>query len=92
MANHKSALKRHRQSVKRRQRNLAIKTHVRHLIRSVRQAAASQDGSTAGQLLAEASKALDKAATKGVYHRNAAARRIARLSRAVSRLTAASGS
>lgn len=90
MANHASALKRHKQSVKRRQQNLAIKTRVRHLVRAVRVAVDSNDSTAARGKLAEATRALAKAASKGVFHRNAASRRIARLSRAVARLNAAS--
>jgi len=83
VANHPSALKRHRQSEKRRQRNQAIKSHLRHMLREVRAAAAGGDGKTATQLLATATRALDKAVTKGVLHRNNAARRISRLAHAV---------
>lgn len=88
MANHPSALKRHRQSEKRRRRNHAIKTQLRHLVRGVRAAVAAKDGGAASETLARATRALDKAATKGVVHRNNASRRIARLTRAVHQLTA----
>lgn len=87
MANHKSALKRHRQSLVRRSRNNAVKTRARHLIRSVRQAIGSKDGTAARERLAEAARALDKAAAKGVLHRNGVARRISRLTRAVNALS-----
>jgi small subunit ribosomal protein S20 len=90
VANHASAVKRHKQSVRRRQRNLAIKTKVRHLVRAVRSAIDSKDLDLAQRKLAAATSELAKAAGKGVYHRNAAARRAGRLSRAVARLTAAS--
>lgn len=90
MANHASAIKRHKQSLKRRQRNMAIKTRVRHLVRAVRRAVDARDGDAAQARLTEASRVIAKAASKGVYHQNAASRRIARLSRAVARLTAAS--
>lgn len=88
MANHASAIKRHKQSLKRRQRNLAVKTRVRHLIRAVRAAVDSNNPDAARTTLADATRALAKAASKGVYHPNAASRRIARLSRAVHRLSA----
>jgi small subunit ribosomal protein S20 len=87
VANHPSALKRHRQSEKRRQRNQAIKTHLRRLVRDVRSALAANDADSATKLLASASRAIDKAATKGVLHRNNASRKIARLARAVSQRT-----
>ena len=86
MANHPSALKRHRQSEKRRLRNRALKTHLRHLVRAVRTAVASRDPAAAAQTLARASRELDKAVTKGVVHRNSAARKISRLARAVGAL------
>ncbi|HZP40143.1 MAG TPA: 30S ribosomal protein S20 [Candidatus Binatia bacterium] len=89
MANHPSALKRHRQSEKRRLRNQAIKTRLRHLVREVRTALSARDADAAAKTLATAARALDKAVTKGVLHRNSASRKIARLARAVSQLPAA---
>jgi len=86
VANHPSALKRHRQSEKRRLRNRAIKSRLRHLVRAVRSAITSKDADAATKTLAGASRALDKAVTKGVLHRNNAARRISRLAHAVSEL------
>lgn len=88
MANHPSALKRHRQSEKRRQRNGAIRSRLRRLVRAVRSAIDSRDGDAAVRTLSEATRALDKAVTKGVLHRNNAARRIGRLAHAVSQLRA----
>lgn len=89
MANHPSALKRHRQSEKRRLRNQAIKSRLRHLVRDVRSAISASDPDAAAKTLATASRALDKAVTKGVLHRNSASRKIARLARAVKQLPAA---
>ncbi len=86
MANHPSALKRHRQSEKRRIRNRAIKTRLRRLVRDVRAAVSTRDLAAARERLATAARALDKAVTKGVLHRNNAARRISRLARAVDQL------
>jgi len=86
VANHPSALKRHRQSEKRRLRNRAIKSRLRHLVREVRTAISSKDSEAAAKRLAGASRALDKAVAKGVLHRNNASRRIARLAHAVSEL------
>ena len=88
MANHPSALKRHRQSEKRRVRNQGLKTRLRHLVREVRTAIASNDANTAAQTFAHATRALDKAVTKGVLHRNSAARKVSRLARAVGKLAA----
>ena len=86
MANHASALKRHRQSEKRRRRNQAIRSRLRHLVRAVREALGARDASTAASRLLDATRALDKAATKGVLHRRNASRRIARLTHAVGQL------
>jgi small subunit ribosomal protein S20 len=86
VANHASALKRHRQSEKRRRRNQAIKTRLRHLVRAVRAALTARDANAAATRLADATRALDKAATKGVVHRRNASRRIARLTQAVGQL------
>ena len=87
MANHKSALKRHRQSEKRRIRNHAIKSRVRNLVRAVREAVESSDPKVAADTLRVASRALDKAVTKGVLHRNNAARRISRLTLAIGKIS-----
>jgi small subunit ribosomal protein S20 len=86
VANHPSALKRHRQSEKRRLRNRAIKTRLRHLVREVRGAVASGDADSANKRLALAVHALDKAVTKGVLQRNNASRRISRLAHSVASL------
>ena len=86
MTNHASALKRHRQSEKRRRRNQAIRSRLRHLVRAVREALGARDASTAASRLLDATRALDKAATKGVVHRRNASRRIARLTHAVGQL------
>jgi small subunit ribosomal protein S20 len=91
VANHPSALKRHRQSEKRRLRNRAVKSRLRHLVREVREAVATKNPDTAAKSLAVAGRALDKAVTKGVLHRNNAARRIARLAHAVADLKTARG-
>lgn len=86
MANHPSALKRHRQSEKRRLRNRTVKTRLRHLVREVREALGARDAGAAGTHLAATARALDKAVTKGVLHKNSAARRISRLAHAVQQL------
>lgn len=80
MANHKSALKRARQNVVRRERNRAIKTRVKTVTKKVR-AAASENAETMPEDLRLAQSIIDKAAKKGVLHRRTAARKIARLAR-----------
>jgi small subunit ribosomal protein S20 len=88
VANHPSALKRHRQSEKRRLRNRAVKSRLRHLVREARTALSTRDAEAATKSFAIAAQALDKAVTKGVLHRNSAARRVSRLARALSQLRA----
>ena len=88
MANHPSALKRHRQSEKRRLRNRTLRTRLRHLVREVRTALSARDADAAAKTLAQAAQALDKAVSKGVLHRNNASRKIGRLAHAVSQLRA----
>jgi small subunit ribosomal protein S20 len=86
MANHPSALKRHRQSLKRAERNTAIRTNVRNAIKKVRTAVAAGDKPAAQAQLREVEKKLCKASSKGVYHANSAARRVSRLTRATNAL------
>lgn len=83
MANTASAEKRNRQAQKRRQANLHVRSGVKGTVRKVREALAQGNAALAKEALHQASRAIDKAASKGVLHRNAAARKIARLSRAV---------
>jgi small subunit ribosomal protein S20 len=89
VANHASALKRHRQIEKRTIRNQALRTRLRHFVRAVRQAVARKDAAAAEETLRRATRALDKAVTKGLIHRNNASRRVSRLSHAVKELRAA---
>ena len=86
MANHASALKRNRQTEKRTARNQALRSRLRHAVRTVRRAVAGRDLAAAETGLRDATRALDKAVTKGLIHRNNASRRIARLAHAVSQL------
>ncbi|WP_457571250.1 30S ribosomal protein S20 [Desulfovulcanus sp.] len=83
MANHKSALKRHRQSLKRRARNRSVKTRVKNVIKAVRLAAEQKDAQKAVEALRTATSVLDRAAQKKVIHWRTAARKISRLSKLV---------
>jgi small subunit ribosomal protein S20 len=73
VANIKSQKKRNITNEKARQRNVAVKSALKTAVRRVRTAAASGDADAAATALATASKALDKAASKGVIHKNQAA-------------------
>jgi len=86
MTKHPSAQKRHRQSLKRHARNQAIRSRVRTLVKYVRESIDAGDPGQAAEQLRGATRALDKAVTKGVLHRNTAARKISRLTRAVRKL------
>jgi small subunit ribosomal protein S20 len=83
---HKSAIKRHRQSLKRYARNKAIRTRVRHVLRELRETIAKGERAAAEEQLRLAMKTFTKAVSKGVLHRNNASRRISRLSQQVARL------
>lgn len=88
MANHKSALKRHRQSLKRQARNRTVKTRVKNAVKAVRVAIQAKDMAKAQEALVVANSVLDKAASKGVIHKKNAARRISRLTKAVAGVSA----
>lgn len=80
-ARHASALKAHRQSERRNERNRSRRKLVREASRAVLAAATAKDQTKADKLLAEAMSAIDKAAKAGTIHWKAAARKKARLAR-----------
>lgn len=86
MANHPSAEKRHRQSVKRAARNQAVRSHVRTEVKKLRTLVGAADAESSRAALPKVASTLDKAAAKGVLHKNAAARRISRLAKQVAKL------
>ena len=86
MANIKSQKKRNITNEKARQRNVAVKSALKTAVRRVRTAAESGDAAAATTALATASKALDKAASKGVIHKNQAANRKSGLAKQVAGL------
>ena len=73
MANIKSQLKRIKTNEKARLRNKSVKSSLKTAIRKFREAAEAGDKDKALELLQDASRKLDKAATKGVIHPNQAA-------------------
>jgi small subunit ribosomal protein S20 len=79
VANHASAEKRNRQRITRTARNKSIKSEVRTLVKSVREAIAKGDNAGAEKALKAATSALDSAVTKGVLHRRTASRSVSRL-------------
>ena len=86
MANIKSQKKRNITNEKARQRNVAVKSALKTAVRRVRTAAESGDAAAATTALATANKALDKAASKGVIHKNQAANRKSGLAKQVAGL------
>ncbi len=81
-----SAIKRARQALKLNLRNKAVRSGVKTVIKKVETAIASGKREDAGKSLIEAVKALNKAASKGVIHKNTASRNISRLTRKVNAL------
>ena len=75
MANIKSQIKRNKTNEKARQRNVAVKSALKTAVRRFRTAAEAGDAAAATTALQTASRALDKAASKGVIHKNQAANR-----------------
>ena len=88
MANHKSALKRHRQSLKRAARNRAIRSRIKNAVKEVRIAVQAQNNEQAAKALLAATSVIDSAASKGTVHWKNAARKVSRLSRAVNNISA----
>ena len=83
MANIKSAQKRARQAVKRRARNVSLLTAARSAIKGVKKAIAAGDKKAAAAALAKSQAVIDRVASKGVLHRNAASRQKSRLAHAI---------
>ncbi len=83
MANHKSALKRHKQSLLQQARNRANRTRVKNVVKAVNAALSENNLDSARTSLVSATSVLAKAAQKGAIHWKKAARKISRLSRAV---------
>ena len=86
MANIKSAKKRILVNETKAARNKAIRSKVKTAIKKVEAAVAANDKAAAEAALLSATSIIDKAAKKGVYHKNNAARKVSRLSKAVNTL------
>lgn len=85
LANHKSALKRHRQSQKRAARNRSARTRIKNVVKSVRVAVQNNDTEAANTAFVSAQSVLGKYAGKTVHWKNAA-RKVSRLAKAVNAL------
>jgi small subunit ribosomal protein S20 len=87
VANHPSALKAHRQSLTRRERNRQYRSRLRNALKAIRTAIDGKDQEAARKSLSETFSLIDRMASKGIIHANTAARHKSRLH---NRLTARS--
>jgi small subunit ribosomal protein S20 len=87
LANHKSAEKRNRQAEKRRIKNASVKSHVKTQIKKILTAVEEKNLEKSKDELYTTIKVIDKAAAKGVLHKNNAARKVSRLTRKVNALS-----
>ncbi len=90
MANIKSQIKRIKTNEKARLRNKSVKSSLKTAIRKYREAADAGDAAAATTLMRDASKVLDKAASKGVIHANQAANRKSAMAKKVAQLSSTS--
>ena len=86
MANIKSQQKRNRTNERARLRNKSVKSALRTAVRAFREAAAAGEKDKAAELLVSTSRKLDKAASKGVIHKNQAANKKAALAHALNKI------
>ena len=97
MANHKSAIKAHEQSLRRRDRNNRMKSRMRRAIRATRNTIGALDGqgeetvSAARESIRTTAALIDTLAGKGIIHRNAAARHKSRLEKRLRKASAPDG-
>jgi small subunit ribosomal protein S20 len=86
MANIKSARKRAKQAIIRRDHNMSLRTQVRTAIKSVKKAVASGNKDAAAKSLVESQRVIDRIVAKGILHRNAGDRHKSRLAHALKAL------
>lgn len=88
MATHRSAEKRHRQSLKRRTRNREAKSAIKAEVKKVLDKTETGSVAEAKTELKSAARKLDKAVSRGIIHKKKAARKISRLAKAVNKSAA----
>ena len=88
MANIKSQIKRNKQNEKARHRNKAVRSSLKSSVRKFREAADAGDTDAAVLAMRDASRSLDKAASKGVIHKNQAANRKSAIAKRLASLSA----
>ncbi len=86
MANIKSAKKRIKVIETKTLRNKMIKTKIKTYIKKLESAIAAGDKALAQERLVAATAEIDKAASKGIFHKNTASRKISRLAKAVNKM------
>ena len=86
MANIKSQIKRNKTNLKAQERNKAVKSELRTLVRKTREAVSAGDKAAAEADLKVASVKLDKAVSKGVVHKNQASNRKSAIAKQVAAL------
>ena len=86
MANIKSQIKRNKTNEKAHERNKAVKSELKTVVRQTRAAVAAGDKAAAEKSLKKASVKLDKAVSKGVLHKNQASNRKSAIAKQVSAL------
>lgn len=86
MANHKSALKRDKQSKARRLRNRVNKTQLKSAVGKVDEAIAAGSEQEARATLQQAASVIQKTAAKGTIHKKTASRKVSRLTKRVNRM------
>lgn len=86
MANIKSAKKRILVNRAKAERNKAIRSGVKTAIKKVSAAIEANDKDAAAKALVAATATIDKATSKGVYHKNTASRKVSRLAQAVNKM------
>lgn len=85
MANHKSALKRNRQSLVRRDRNRANRTKVKSAVKKIDAAIEVESVEQAQEALVAAVPIIERAAVKGAFHKKTASRKVSRLTQRVNK-------
>lgn len=86
MANHKSAEKRIRQTIKRTERNRYYKTRIKNMTRGLNEAILANDVAKAQELLKNINKSFHSYVSKGILTKNTAARKVSRLNAAVKKI------
>ncbi len=87
MARIKSAVKRHKQSLKRRARNRHVRSTLKTAVKDVRTGIVEGTEEKCAELLRNAASVLARAGSKGVLHKKTASRKISRLAKAVHKAT-----